>query len=75
MKPCHAFLSKGLIEEVSICSGNSFGPNRRQALTNTNDNPNLLTLICVTELILGLRPANERRRYNVTPSLIGWAQA
>ena len=25
-------------------------------------------------LILGLHPANERRRYNVTPSLIGWAQ-
>ena len=25
-------------------------------------------------LILGLRPANERRRYSVTPSLIGWAQ-
>ena len=30
--------------------------------------------IC-TGLILGLRPANERRRYKVTPSLIGWAQA
>ena len=26
-------------------------------------------------LILGLRPSNERRRYIVTPSLIGWAQA
>ena len=26
-----------------------------------------------TGLILGLRPANERRRYKVTPSLIGWA--
>ena len=25
-------------------------------------------------LILGLRPANERRRYKVTPSLIGWEQ-
>ena len=25
-------------------------------------------------VILGLRPANERRRYKVTPSLIGWAQ-
>ena len=24
------------------------------------------------ELILGLRPANERRRYKVTPPLIGW---
>ena len=27
-----------------------------------------------TGLILGLRPANERRRYKVTPPLIGWAQ-
>ena len=27
------------------------------------------------ELILGLRPANERQRYFVTTSLIGWAQA
>ena len=26
-------------------------------------------------LILGLRPPNERRRYFVTTSLIGWAQA
>ena len=25
-------------------------------------------------LILVLRQANERRRYKVTPSLIGWAQ-
>ena len=25
-------------------------------------------------LILGLRPADERRRYKVTPSLIDWAQ-
>ena len=25
-------------------------------------------------LILGLRPASERRRYKVTPSLTGWAQ-
>ena len=28
----------------------------------------------LSELILGLPPANERRRYKVTPSLIGWAQ-
>ena len=27
-----------------------------------------------TGLILGLRPANERRHYKVTPSLIGWAR-
>ena len=28
----------------------------------------------ISELILGLRPVNERRRYKVTPSLIGGAQ-
>ena len=28
-----------------------------------------------TGLILGFHPANERRRYFVTTSLIGWAQA
>ena len=27
-----------------------------------------------TGLILGLPPANGRRRYKVTPSLIGWTQ-
>ena len=27
-----------------------------------------------TGLILGLHPANEKRRYKVTPSLIGWVQ-
>ena len=27
-----------------------------------------------TGLILGLHPASDRRRYKVTPSLIGWAQ-
>ena len=35
------------------------------AVNNNND----------SELILGLRPTNERRRYFVTTSLIGWAQA
>ena len=28
----------------------------------------------VSGLILGLRPANERRRFKVTPSLNGWEQ-
>ena len=34
------------------------------------DNPSM-----ATGLILGLRPANERRRYKVTPSVIGWVQS
>ena len=29
----------------------------------------------ISGLILGLHPANERRRYKVTPSLNGWAQS
>ena len=29
----------------------------------------------ITGLVLGLRPAIEGRRYKVTPSFIGWAQA
>ena len=29
----------------------------------------------VSGQILGLRPANERQRYTVTLSLIGWVQA
>ena len=35
----------------------------------------LMPYISYSRLILGLRPANERRRYKVTPSLIGWAQS
>ena len=30
--------------------------------------------LTISELILGLHPANERRPYKVTPSLIGWVQ-
>ena len=29
---------------------------------------------CITGLILCVRPANDGRRYKVTPSLIGWVQ-
>ena len=29
---------------------------------------------CLSGLILGMRPANERRRYKVTPSLFGWVK-
>ena len=47
---------------------------------NSGDNCRKLLVVWVTShvgtgLILGLRPANERRRYFVTTSLIGWAQA
>ena len=34
---------------------------------------NLFILVYITEIILWMRPANERRRYIVTSALIGWA--
>ena len=34
----------------------------------------MIAMLDTTELILGLRPANERQCYFVTTSLIGWAQ-
>ena len=34
----------------------------------------ILSPVYINRLILGLRPANERRHYKVTASLIGWAQ-
>ena len=47
----------------------------RHAVIKTNPNNTQQSVICVqnTVLILGLRPANERRRYFVTTSLISWA--
>ena len=38
-------------------------------------NLNPLVQVMHAGLILGSRPANERQRYFVTTSLIGWAQA
>ena len=35
----------------------------------------IILMQLLNRLILGLRPANERRRYFVTTTLIGWAQA
>ena len=41
---------------------------------SSSPSDNALCLAIHADLILGLRPVNERRRYKVTPSLIGWAQ-
>ena len=35
---------------------------------------NGIQFACIAALILGFRPANDRRRYKVTPLLIGWAE-
>ena len=41
---------------------------------NMDQHTGLPTRGYISGLILGLRPAKERRRYFVTTSLIGWAQ-
>ena len=51
-----------------IGSGNDLTLNRHQTTTWTNDDP------VQWHIVQGLHPANKRRRYKVTPSLIGWAQ-
>ena len=65
---------------------NDLAPDKRQTITDHHPDYNYMsnqslrnigiTLrpLNTTGLILGLHPANERRRYNVTPSLIGQAQ-
>ena len=35
----------------------------------------IFDMLTISEFILCMRPANERRRYNVTSSLIGWAHS
>ena len=45
------------------------------AMKYQRSSKNDITDFITAGLILGLRIANERRRYFVTTSLIGWAQA
>ena len=53
---------------VNIGSGNGLIPQAMLIFHSRDTNK------YSSELTLGLRPANERRRYKVTPSLIGWVQ-
>ena len=46
----------------------------RNDLIKDQYNNTKIQYIISSGLILGLHPANERRRYEVTPSLNGWAQ-
>ena len=48
---------------------------RGQAIDTHTDTHKRTQATTIPGLILDLRPANERRRYFVTTSLIGWAQA
>ena len=51
---------------ITKASAGMYGPSLDETVSHPHDKDN--------RLILGLRPANERRRYFVTMSLIGWAQ-
>ena len=49
--------------------------NELKKMENTTlDNGSVIRETPVSGLILGLHPANEKQRYFVTLSLIGWAQ-
>ena len=66
---CHQMASRGLNELMQDCSisiANALEIVFHQAID--------IRHIHTSELILGLLPANERRRYKVTPSHIGWVQ-
>ena len=53
----------------NICLGEMMHWNRNVGTVTI-----LYIITVIAGLILGLRPANERRRYFVTTSLIGWVQ-
>ena len=78
----HCFLE--VICSDCTVSGNStmihradtrFSPSQWETALLCNDGIHWLGASLKSTLFLGLRPANERRRYCVTTSLIGWAQA
>ena len=52
-----------------VVGGYSTGPTQ-----HVNDIENSSMSWRLHDVILGLHPTNERRRYKVTPSHIGWAQ-
>ena len=69
-------------QQINICwSSNGLAPDSQQANIWTDDDlvqkhmHASLDLNMITGLVLGLRTANERRRYFVTTFLIGWVQA
>ena len=59
---------------VSIRLGKRMVPSLRSVPTMKWSWGNGYQPVYITGLILGMLPANERRRYFVTMSLIGWAQ-
>ena len=66
LNPLSQLNNKGLIHVDSFWG-------MHWAFLSLQSNVNVAHIL--TGLILGLHPAKERRRYKVTPSLIGWAQS
>ena len=60
--------------QVALNADNLSNAHDAVGLSSRNVELEFVTWV-MTGLILRLRPANERRRYFVTTSLIGWAQA
>ena len=58
---------------LHVCRADRGQSTRLGVVLTSYMNPTLEYVI--SGLILGFHPANERRRYSVTTSLIGWAQA
>ena len=56
----------------------AYNEKRRASIASLADSSDMDSFVSATDvspgLILGSCPANERRRYKVTTSLIGWAQ-
>ena len=63
-----------LLGSVLLWLYNEFLQNSYDLFTNILQGCFTGTGTIISGLILGLHPANERRRYKVTPSLIGWVQ-
>ena len=69
-KWCCAMMCRNQIDITSYCA---------VPKQNRNDAVSIISVLSqyrhlMARLVLGLRPANQRRRYEVTPSLIGLAQ-
>ena len=69
---CHTLISENYIHIVS-CTGLILNWSVLQSFS-ADCRPSVSIYEHDTGLTLGLHPANERRRYKVTPSLIGWVQ-
>ena len=76
MQPGQPYDSSNKIDEIlnDVVTSTGTKPTKHTHNMKRNQCTYFLGKYYITGLILGLRPANERRRYFVTTSLIGWVQ-